>query len=430
MKPSGKFNWSFTLKKRDNETVSFLIDAVMTASQSSPTISSAQTQHMSPALVLLMSIATGISVASLYYAQPLLHTLALEFHLTSSQAGSIVTTAQIGYAVGLLLLVPLGDRFEHRRLIVIMTLLAAVGLALTAIAPSFTLLLIATGLTALFTVVAQILLPFAATLAADDERGKVVGTVMSGLLMGLLLARTASGLLSSLGSWRVVYAVAAVAMTILAFVLYRALPTYRKTSSLPYPQLIVSVLRLFLEERVLRIRALIGGLIFAVFSVLWTSMAFLLAQAPFHYSDGTIGLFGLIGAIGALAASGAGRLADRGLGGRVTTFGLVTLLLSWAAMIFAPTSVIALIVGILLLDLAVQAIHVSNLNALFNKRPEARSRLNSGYMTSYFIGGALGSVLSANAYQYAGWNGVVWVGAGLSALALVVWFWSLLPARR
>jgi predicted MFS family arabinose efflux permease len=240
-------------------------------------------KRISPILVLIMSIATGLSVASLYYAQPLLNTLALEFGLTQAQVGSVVTTAQVGYALGLLFLVPLGDRFEHRRLIVTMTLLAAVGLALTAIAPNFTLILLATGLTALFTVVAQILIPFAATLAADDERGKVVGTVMSGLLMGLLLARTASGLLSSLGSWRVVYAVAAVVMTILAFVLYRFLPTYRKTSTLSYPQLILSVLQLFLEERVLRVRALIGGLIFSVFSVLWTSMAFLLAQAPFHY---------------------------------------------------------------------------------------------------------------------------------------------------
>lgn len=386
-------------------------------------------KHMSPILVLIMSIATGLSVASLYYAQPLLNTLAQEFGLTKSQVGWIVTTAQVGYAFGLLFLVPLGDRFEHRRLIVTMTLLAALGLTLTAIAPNFTLILIATGLTALFTVVAQILLPFAATLAADDERGKVVGTVMSGLLMGLLLARTASGLLSSLGSWRVVYGVAAVVMTVLACVLYRFLPTYRKTSTLPYPQLILSVLQLFLEERVLRVRAVIGGLIFGVFSVLWTSMAFLLAQAPFHYSDATIGLFGLIGAVGALAASGAGRLADRGLGGHVTTFGLVILLLSWVAMAFAGTSIIALIIGILLLDLAVQAVHVSNLNEVFKQRPEARSRLNSGYMTSYFIGGALGSILSANAYQYAGWTGVVWVGGSLSGLALLVWFLSLISRR-
>jgi predicted MFS family arabinose efflux permease len=257
----------------------------------------------------------------------------------------------------------------------------------------------------------------------------VVGTVMSGLLMGLLLARTASGLLSSLGSWRVVYAVAAVVMTILAFVLYRFLPTYRKTSTLSYPQLILSVLQLFLEERVLRVRALIGGLIFSVFSVLWTSMAFLLAQAPFHYSDATIGLFGLIGAVGALAAAGAGRLADRGHGWYITTFGLITLILSWVAMAFAQTSIIALIIGILLLDLAVQAVHVSNLNEVFKQRPEARSRLNSGYMTCYFIGGVCGSILSANAFQHAGWMGVVWVGGGLSGLALLVWFLSFAPKR-
>jgi predicted MFS family arabinose efflux permease len=402
----------------------------MTSSSTMQTITSVEQnpeQRISSVLVLIMSIATGLSVASLYYAQPLLNTLALEFNLSNAQVGWIVTTAQIGYAFGLLFLVPLGDRFEHRRLIVTMTLLAAFGLALTAVAPNFALILIATGLTAVFSVVAQILLPFAATLAADDERGKVVGTVMSGLLMGLLLARTASGLLSSLGSWRVVYAVAAVVMTVLACVLYRYLPTYRKTSTLPYPQLILSVLQLFLEARVLRVRALIGGLIFAVFSVLWTSMAFLLAQAPYHYSDAKIGLFGLIGAVGALAASGAGRLVDRGYGSHITTFGLLLLLLSWVAMAFAQTSLAALILGILLLDLAVQAVHVSNLNEVLKQRPEARSRLNSGYMTSYFIGGASGSILSANAYQYAGWMGVVWVGGGLSGLAILVWFVSLIP---
>jgi len=399
-------------------------DALTPEASVTPELLAATTNHphLSQMLVLLMAASTGLAVANLYYAQPLLHTIAQYFGLTTQAAGIIVTVSQVGYGLGLLLIVPLGDRFERRSLIALMAFLSSIGLFIAAMAQSFTMLLIGTVLSALFTVVTQILLPFAATLAHPEARGRVVGTIMSGLLLGILLARTVSGLLSSMGSWRLVYWVAAVVMLLLAALLYRTLPRYAGITTMSYPQLILSVLKLFREERVLRVRALLGGLIFAVFSVLWTSIAFLLASSPYHYSDGVIGLFGLIGAAGALAASGAGRFADRGHGPLVTSIGVVVLLASWGFLYWAGTSVIALIIGILLLDLAVQAIHVTNYNALFATRPEARNRLNSGYMTCYFLGGATGSLCSASAYQYAGWSGVVFMGSLFSLLALMVWW--------
>ena len=378
-------------------------------------------KELSTTLVLIMAVATGVSVASLYYAQPLLPTMAQAFGISPARAGFIVTTAQLGYGLGLLLIVPLGDLMERRGLVVGMTLLAAAGLALTALAPSMTLVLVGTALTGLFSVVAQILVPFAATLAAPERRGKVVGTVMSGLLLGILLARTVAGGLASLGSWRIVYWVGAAAMLVTAAVLRRALPRYHEPLGLTYPGLIRSIFTLFREEPVLRLRALVGATVFGAFAALWTSMSFLLAAPPYGYSAGAIGLFGLVGMAGALAASGAGRLGDRGHGASATGWGLVILLLSWGALAFAPRSLAALVAGLLLLDLAVQGVHISNQAAIYRIRPEARNRLTAGYMTCYFIGGAAGSTLSASAYGMAGWAGVTAVGAAISAAGLASW---------
>lgn len=378
-------------------------------------------KELSGTLVLIMAVATGVSVASLYYAQPLLPTMAQDLGASPARVGFIVTISQLGYGLGLLLIVPLGDLMERRGLVVGMTLLAAAGLVLTALAPSMTLVLVGTALTGLFSVVAQILVPFAATLAAPERRGKAVGTVMSGLLLGVLLARTVAGGLASLGSWRTVYWVGAAAMLATAAVLRRALPRYHEPLGLSYPGLIRSIFTLFREEPVLRLRALVGAAVFGAFAVLWTSMSFLLAAPPYGYSPGAIGLFGLAGIAGALAASGAGRLGDRGQGGRATSWGLVILLLSWAALAFAPRSLTALVAGLLLLDLAVQGVHISNQAAIYRIRPEARNRLTAGYMTCYFIGGALGSTLSAAAYGRSGWAGVSAVGAAISATGLVCW---------
>ncbi|EMG9896924.1 MFS transporter [Enterobacter hormaechei] len=380
------------------------------------------TQGLSPALILLMSVATGLAVASNYYAQPLLDTIARAFDLSASSAGFIVTAAQLGYAAGLLFLVPLGDMFERRMLIVSMTLLAAGGMLITASSQSLTMMIIGTALTGLFSVVAQILVPLAATLASPEKRGKVVGTIMSGLLLGILLARTVAGLLASLGGWRTVYWVASVLMVIMALALWRGLPKVKQENHLNYPQLLASVFSLFTRDKLLRTRAVLGCLTFANFSILWTSMAFLLAAPPFNYSEGVIGLFGLAGAAGALGARPAGGLADKGKSHMTTSAGLVLLLLSWAAIWYGHLSVLALIVGILVLDLTVQGVHITNQTVIYRVKPDARNRLTAGYMTSYFIGGAAGSLISASAWQHAGWTGVCAIGAIVAAINLLVWW--------
>jgi len=378
----------------------------------------AQPATLTAPVILLMSVATGLAVASNYYAQPLLHTISQQFSLSTAAAGSIVMTAQLSYAVGLLLLVPLGDMFERRGLIVLMSLLSAGGLLVSAFAPDILTLMLGTAITGMLSVVAQILVPFAATLAAPHERGKAVGTVMSGLLLGILLARTVAGALADLGSWRTVYWVAAILMLGMSCALWKVLPRHQAQAGMSYPQLLGSIFRMYAEEPLFRGRSLLGFLLFAAFSVLWTPLTFLLSSPPYQFNNTTIGLFGLAGAAGAYAANRFGRLADRGLGNQATRVGLLLLLASWGLMAFGQASVIALLAGILIQDLAIQGVHVTNTSSLYRLRPEARSRLTAGYMTSYFIGGATGSLVSSWLYSHFGWPGVVTAGAVLGAITL------------
>ena len=381
----------------------------------------AATPPLSRALTLLMAIATGLAVASNYYAQPLLHSIAQQFNLSTASAGSIVVTAQLSYGVGLLLLVPLGDLFEQRRLIVTMMSISTLGLLISALSASLPWLLLGTALTGLFSVVAQVLVPMAAGLSDPGQRGRVVGTLMSGLLLGILLARTAAGFMATLGDWRSIYLLAAGLMTLCTLALLRALPSRNQSAGMRYPALIGSVFRLFAEEPVLRLRSLLGLLAFSLFALFWTPLAFLLSAEPYHYTDAIIGLFGLAGAAGALAANWAGRLADRGKGSMGTLVGLLALLLAWLPLAFAQSSLAALLVGVLVLDLAVQLVHVSNQNAVIALRPEARNRLNAGYITCYFIGGALGSLLGTQLFQAYGWDGIALAGTIIGGLALAVW---------
>ena len=387
--------------------------------------SPAATKPLSTALILLMAVATGLAVASNYYAQPLLHTIAQELGLSMESAGTVVITAQLSYGAGLFLLVPLGDLFEQRRLIVTMTVLSAAGLLLSAFAPSLTWLLIGTAVTGMFSVSAQVLVPMAASLTDPQSRGRVVGTLMSGLLLGILLARTVAGALSSAGDLRSIYLLAAGLMFISAISLFFALPNHHHSAGLSYPKLLGSVFKLFVEEPVLRLRSVLGLLTFSLFALFWTPLAFLLAVPPYNYSDGVIGLFGLAGAVGAVAANWAGRMADRGRGQMATTVGLLVLLACWLPMAFAGHSLIALLIGVLALDFAVQLVHVSNQNAVFQVRPAARNRLNAGYITCYFIGGALGSLIGAQTYPVYGWDGIVVVGAVVATLALAIWGFML-----
>lgn len=388
--------------------------------------STAPQTSLSKGLILLMAVATGMVVASNYYAQPLLDSIANYFQISATMAGFIVTTAQLSYAVGLMLLVPLGDIFERRSLIITMTLISASGLLITAMATNIWVMLIGTALSGMFSVVAQILVPFAATLAAPQQRGKAVGTIMSGLLLGILLARTASGLMASFTNWQGIFWVASVFLAILAITLWRCLPTYKSQTDLNYFQLLGSIFKLFTTTPVLRTRSLIGALIFAHFGLLWTSMAFLLSSEPFNYSEAVIGLFGLVGAAGALMAGKAGAWVDKGKGKTTTTVGLIILLLSWGFIIIAPyyhwIGVISFIVGVVLLDLAVQGVHVTNQSTIYRILPDARNRLTAAYMTSYFIGGALGSFLSGYTYNQYGWMGVSTTGLIIGLLGIIVWF--------
>ncbi|RZA00856.1 MAG: MFS transporter, partial [Moraxellaceae bacterium] len=276
---------------------------------------------LTPALVMLMAFATGVAVASNYYAQPLLHSISSYFDLSYASAGMLVTLAQLCYALGLVLLVPLGDLLEQRRLIVGMLLLSTAGLVLSASSQQIWVLLLGTGITSFFSVVAQVIVPLGAALASPHQRGQVVGSIMSGLLMGILLARTAAGLLSELGSWRTIYWCAAGVMLLTTMVLYIKLPVRKQSAGLSYLQLLASIFRFFATEKIFLWRSIMGGLSFACFSVLWTPLAFLLSQPPYDYSDMLIGLFGLAGVAGALAANKAGKLVDQGKSSQTTTLG-------------------------------------------------------------------------------------------------------------
>ncbi len=385
---------------------------------------------ISRGLVLLLATTCGTAAANLYYAQPLLHTLAGAFGVSNGTAGLLITISQLGYVLGLSLLVPLGDLHERRGLISATMLVTAAALALAAAAPAFAVLGAAMAVVGVTSVVAQIVVPMSSSLSAEHERGSVVGTVMSGLLIGILLARTISGLIAEVMGWRAVFWFAAAAMVLLAATLRRVLPRIPPTTDLSYGGLLRSVVSLVRAEPILRQRMMVGALTFGCFSILWTSLAFLLSGAPYRYGNGVIGLFGLVGVVGALAASGAGRLADRGHNGRATTVSIVIMLASWGVMALGKSSVVALIVGIAVLDLGVQGIHISNQSAIYALRPEARSRLTTAYMVAYFLGGAALSAITSSLYGSDGWGGVCVLGGATGLIALVVWAVTEVAARR
>lgn len=369
-------------------------------------------------LVALLAVTAGVAVANLYYVQPLLDVVARAMDVSQGTAALLVTCAQVGYVAGLVLVVPLGDLVERRRLITTLLMGAAGASLLCAAAPAFAVMAAALVAVGSLTAVAQVVVPMAATLASPDERGRVVGTVMSGLLLGILAARTVSGLLTQLGGWRLVFVVSAVAMVALALLLRRTLPSMPPAETVPYGAALRSVLELVRTEPLLRQRMAIGAFGFAGFSVLWTSLAFLLSQT-YGYDEGVIGLFGLAGLAGAAAAPLAGRGVDHGHGRLVLDRFLVSVLASWALLALGGSSVLALVAGILLLDAGVQGAHISNQTTIYRLHPEARSRLTTAYMVALFLGGVVGSLLTAAVYGFAGWGGTCAVGAILAAGAVI-----------
>jgi predicted MFS family arabinose efflux permease len=384
---------------------------------------------ISRGLVLLLATACGAAVANLYYAQPLLHTLAIAFHVSNGTAGLLITVSQVGFVLGLALLVPLGDLRERRALITITLLVTAIGTALAAAAPAYWVFAVAITVVGATSVVAQIMVPMASSLSADHERGQVVGTVMSGLLIGILLARTVSGLIAEAFGWRTVFSFATAAMLAIAVILRRALPRVPPTSELAYGGLLRSIVTLIRDEPVLRQRMLMGSLGFGGFSVLWTAVSFLLSGAPYHYGNGVIGLFGLAGVAGASAALVVGRLADRGRGALASTVSALMFLASWAILAAGRSSAVALIVGIVALDLGVQGLHIANQSAIYALAPEARSRLTTAYMVSCFLGGAVLSAITSWLYGSAGWSAVCILGGTTALLALVTWVLTEVSAR-
>jgi predicted MFS family arabinose efflux permease len=378
-------------------------------------------QRVSRRLVVLMAVAGGASVANLYYAQPLLDVIADSLGVTKETAGLIVTFTQLGYLGGILALVPLGDMVERRRYVPRVLLVAAVALAATAAAPSLPAIAVALVVVGVTSVGAQLLIPFAATLARDDERGTVMGIVMSGVLLGVLLARTVSGVVAELGGWRLVFGLAAVLMLTLAAVLSRALPWHAPSERTGYRGLLGSVALLVTTEPLLRRRMLLSFLGFANLTILWTSLTFLLSDPPFGYGEGTIGLFGLLGIGGAIAAQVAGKIIDRGLVHLLTGIALTGILVARLVLTQADDSLGILLAGMVLFDISQQSSLICHQNVVLNLRNEARGRATTAQVSSAFVGGAIGSATAAATYAAGGWPLVNGLAAGLAALALAAW---------
>jgi predicted MFS family arabinose efflux permease len=372
-------------------------------------------------MILLIATAVGLTVASNYYALPLLHSITQDLNISVDRAGTIMTTAQFSYALGLLFIAPLGDKIERKRLIIALMLLTILGLLISGVSHSLTLLIIGTTITGLFSAVAQVLLPFAATLAQPSHKGKVVGILMSGMLLGILLGRTFAGAISTLTDWRMVYLIAAGFMTVITLLFVYLLPSYKSNNTIEYWPLIGSIFMLLLHNNTLRIRAITGSLSFALFCLFWTPLAFLLSHPPYEYSDFIIGLFGLAGTISALGSPIVGRLSDKGKGRWLIFIGLGLLLFSWLPISFALSSIIALIIGIMMINLAAQITHVSCLNAIYQGDPQMATRMNAGYMLCYFIGGMIGSLCSTYLFNHYGWLSITIAGTLLSLTAILIW---------
>lgn len=385
------------------------------------------TSPLSGAVVLLFAVACGLSVANVYYAQPLLDAMATTFAMDPATIGMVISLTQVGYGMGLLLLVPLGDLLNRRHLIVGQLLLSTAAVLLLGLSSSLWFLagLLLTGLLA---VVAQVLVAYAANLARPEQRGHVVGLVTSGIVVGLLLARTVSGVMADLAGWRSVYLLSAGLTLLMALLLWRVLPaTEQPRAPGSYLQLLGSVFSLLREEKVLRDRAVLAFLIFAAGTVLWTPLVLPLSAPPLSLSHTQIGLFGLAGAAGALGAAHAGRLADRGLAQWTSGAALGLMLVSWLAIAFTQSSLWALLLGVITFDLGLQAVHVTSQSLIYSVRPAAQSRLVAGYMLFYSAGSALGSVAATMMYAWAGWLGVCGLGAAINLLALVYWRATLAP---
>ncbi|EJT06203.1 major facilitator superfamily protein [Rhizobium sp. CCGE 510] len=381
-----------------------------------------QGDGLSSRLAVLFAIAGGIAVGNLYWAQPLLTEIATALQVSSGTIGLLVTMTQIGYAVGILLIVPLGDMLPRRGLIPGVMACSAFALLGGALSPSFPALAAALGAVGMTTVAGQLLTPLAGDLATPEERGKVVGTIVSGLLAGILLSRTISGVLSDAFGWRVVYGVAALCTLLMAAVLWFMIPAEQPRPRVAYRKLILSVFQIVGRYRTVQVTLLIGALAFSVFTLFWTGLTFLLSAPPYSYTVSQIGLVGLVGLAGALAARRVGRFHDRGWSVAVTGLALCLATASLVITTVGAGSIIFVLLAVLLLDVAIQAVNVLNQSRILSVHPASRSRLNTAFVACNFVGGALGSALSGPLWSWGGWTALMLCGVSLTLLALAIWF--------
>lgn len=363
-----------------------------------------------------MTVSTGLCVANLYFCQPLLHQIQNTFGASEQLVGWIPTCTQLGYALGMLFLSPLGDRIERRGLIVISTIISALCLVGAALSPNIYFIIVMSLLIGLTTMAPQYIIPFAANLASPEKRGQTVGMVMSGLLLGILLARTVAGFLGDAFGWRWMFGIAAIVLFILAGILRFALPQSEPSYHGSYIGLLQSVLKLVKDLPDLRESMIFGSMMFGAFSAFWATLIYLMESPAFNLGAKTVGLFGVLGASGALAAPLVGKLADRRSPRQTVGYGIVMMGVSfviyWA---WGGFSLWGLALGVVIMDVGLQVAHVSNQSRIFALIPEARSRINTAYMFTYFLGGALGSLLASYA-----WGAFQWTGVCVVALLFVL----------
>lgn len=367
-------------------------------------------------LLWLMATACGLCAGANYYCQPLIYSIQKYFSVGASQASLTVTFAQVSYALGLLLIVPLGDIVNKTRFIPLLMFFAALGLFICTFSTSLYMLWFGTIIVGMFSVAAQVLIPLAAIATRPDKTGQVIGFLMSGLLVGLLISTSMAGLLSNLFNWQVIYMVSGLLMLLLAALLMFKLPTVT-TVKMNYLQIFYSMGQLLRHERRLVYRSLVGACAFAAMSILFSTIAVLLTSQPFQLPDVMVGLVTLVGVFGALSTPYWGRIADQGHTQRLTWFGIVVLAISWLFLYFGGQSLISYIIGFGVINLGLVLVHTSNQNIIFRLQPDAKGRINSVYMTSYFIGGASGSALGVYGWHHGGWSMACMIGLTLVAAA-------------
>ena len=383
---------------------------------------------LTPALRTLMAVACGLTIANLYYSQPLLEQIAHNLRLTERQAGILPTLTQGGFALGVFFIAPLGDVLERRRLILIMLALVTLSLIAAALAPNLSCLAVASFAIGVTSVISTLVLPFAVALARPEERGATVGSIASAMLIGILLSRTLSGIVGQACGWRVMYAIASGMMILLALILRRSLPRSQPPARLAYIPLLRSMLSFLRTQPVLREATLNGMLCYAALSAFWATLAFFTGGPPYHYGPARAGMFGIVAAGGALLVPRIGKLADtispRLLVGAATGTMLAGYVLLWAA----GTHLWGLIAGVIVLDMANQAATVSNQASVYSLAHDAHSRLYTIYRAAFSLGGFAGAYLGAWGWSVWGWNGVCGVGAVLLAIAFVLHFvWQARP---